>query len=232
MKVRVAEVFSSLQGEGLRAGERQVFVRFSGCNLRCAYCDEPAARAPSASSWDLAQVQAAIGALAARRRHAAVSWTGGEPLLHARVLRPLLAYARSLGLENHLETNGTLPARFKPLAGLVDLVAMDVKLPSSCGRATWAAHSAFLKAAPRKTFVKVVLTAAATDREFERLLRLLEKHPSVPLFLQPATPHPSRRGGGARPIGPLRALALLARARLRLKDVRLSPQWHPIWGVR
>ena len=41
MKARIMEVFSSLQGEGVRLGERQIFVRFGGCNLQCDYCDEP-----------------------------------------------------------------------------------------------------------------------------------------------------------------------------------------------
>lgn len=40
----IAEIFCSVQGEGLYAGQRQVFLRFAGCNLSCRYCDEPAAR--------------------------------------------------------------------------------------------------------------------------------------------------------------------------------------------
>ena len=61
MTAPIVELFSSLQGEGLLVGERQVFVRFAGCNLECAYCDTPAARSapptcrveatPGAQDW-------------------------------------------------------------------------------------------------------------------------------------------------------------------------------------
>ncbi|MBI2447469.1 MAG: 7-carboxy-7-deazaguanine synthase QueE, partial [Candidatus Omnitrophica bacterium] len=39
MKTKISEIFSSIQGEGLYLGKRQIFVRFYGCNMRCAYCD-------------------------------------------------------------------------------------------------------------------------------------------------------------------------------------------------
>jgi organic radical activating enzyme len=47
MKARINEVFSSIQGEGKLIGRRQVFVRFSGCNLECNYCDTPLSRDPN-----------------------------------------------------------------------------------------------------------------------------------------------------------------------------------------
>jgi organic radical activating enzyme len=228
-RARMIEVFSSLQGEGPRVGERQIFVRLGGCNLHCDYCDEPRTIAiPSGKVWSAARVKAAILRLHKKRPHRAISWTGGEPLLHPAFLAPLMEWAHGLGLENYLETNGTLPAAMRALAPLCDAVSMDVKLPSATGRATWGLHEAFLKEAPKGTFVKVVLTSRATDAEWRKVLALLRGAPrKVPLVIQPAT-----RFGGVLPLPPARVLRFEAAARRAVPDVRVMPQWHHLWQVR
>ena len=228
-RARMVEVFSSLQGEGPRVGERQIFVRLGGCNLRCDYCDEPdTIPIPSGRVWSQARVKAAIVRLHEKREHRSISWTGGEPLLHPAFLAPLMAWARGLGLENYLETNGTLPAAMRALAPLCDVVSMDVKLASSTGRDTWALHRAFLREAPRGTFVKVVLTSRTTEAEWLRTLALLKGAPrKIALVLQPAT-----RFGPARPIDPAKCLRFETLARRVVPDVRVMPQWHHLWNVR
>src|SRR5689334_1325727 len=119
MSVRVLEVFSSLQGEGTHVGERQIFVRFGGCNLCCDYCDEPGSIPLSAGEpWDEARLKEKIEGLERVRPHKSISWTGGEPLLHADFLRGMMAWAREKGLQNYLETNGTLPAALKKVVDL------------------------------------------------------------------------------------------------------------------
>ena len=228
-RARTVEVFSSLQGEGVRVGERQIFVRLGGCNLHCDYCDEPDTIAiPSGTVWSAERVKAAIVSLNAQRPHRSISWTGGEPLLHPAFLAPLMKWAHELGLENYLETNGTLPAALRAVAPLCDVVAMDVKLPSSTGRATWDLHRAFLREAPRGTFVKVVLTSRTTETEWRKVLALLKSAPrEAALVLQPAT-----RFGSAKPISPEKCLRFEDLARRAVSDVRVVPQWHHLWGVR
>ncbi|MEK7381867.1 MAG: 7-carboxy-7-deazaguanine synthase QueE [Elusimicrobiota bacterium] len=227
-RARMIEVFSSLQGEGLRVGERQIFVRLGGCNLHCDYCDEPdTIDIPSGKVESAGFVKSAIARLDRGHRHRCVSWTGGEPLLHPAFLAPLMRWVRARGLKNYLETNGTLSAAMRALAPLCDVVAMDMKLPSSTGRATWDLHRAFLEEAPRGTFVKVVLTARSTEAEWRRVLALLRgAQRRLPLVLQPATAM-----HGADTIPPKRCLRFESMARRVVRDVIIVPQWHHDWHL-
>lgn len=234
-QARIVEVFSSLQGEGPYIGERQIFVRFGGCNLHCDYCDEPETiPIPSGNLKELTRIRSEILRLNHGRPHRSLCWTGGEPLLHEGFLVEIMPWAQKRGFRNYLETNGTLPEALGKVARFCDVISMDIKLPSSAGRESWAAHMNFLGIAPEKTFVKVVLTASSGEREWRQVIRLLqEAGTQIPLILQPATPVPDSRGNGRliETIPPDRAIAFLRQARGLLKDVRLIPQWHPVWGL-
>lgn len=236
LRGRVVEVFSSLQGEGPRLGERMIFVRLGGCNLRCDYCDEPDTIPLSAGEpWSTVRLQRELSRLAGGRGHTAISWTGGEPLLHPAFLEEMLRWSRERGFLNYLETNAALPIPFRRLRRWIDVVAVDLKLPSATGRDVWTAHREFLRDLPRGSFVKVVLTRGSTDEEWEKVLALLEEAgKGLPLILQPATPAPSTRGSSEwiEAIEPARAVAFLKRARDRRFDARIVPQWHPVWGLR
>ncbi len=225
---RVVEVFSSLQGEGLLLGERQIFVRLGGCDLHCDYCDEPdAVRIPSGEVWSKGSLQAEIERLESAHRHRWVAWTGGEPLLREAFLGPMMRWVRRKGLKNYLETNGVRAAALKRLAPLCDMIAADIKLPSATGRETWSENLKSLCVAPEKTFAKVVLTGATTKAERRRVLGMMkEVSPEIPLVLQPATAREGVVG-----IDPRAAVDFMAQAKTVIKDVRLIPQWHPIWGM-
>lgn len=226
---RVVEVFSSLQGEGVWLGQRQVFVRFGGCNLHCDYCDEPdTIPIPSGEPWPSDKLKAEIERLAAEPKAGSVSWTGGEPLLHAKFLAPMMKWAREKGLKNYLETNGTQVRAYRGLVNLCDMTAMDVKLPSSTGRETWSEHLEFLRLVPPdKGFAKVVLTEKSTAAEWRQVIRLMQEvSPQIPLVLQPATPF-----AGVGAIEPALCVQFLRQASALIKDVRLIPQWHPVWDL-
>jgi 7-carboxy-7-deazaguanine synthase len=120
--MRVTEIFFSIQGEGTRAGRPCVFVRFTGCDLRCGYCDTAYA---FTGGQELTRSEIAL----AVARHPArfVCLTGGEPLLQKelpQLARELLAS----GYEVLVETHGQLPLGALPRE--VVKVA-DVKTPGS-----------------------------------------------------------------------------------------------------
>lgn len=123
--MRISEIYASLQGEGLLAGTPSTFVRTSGCNLRCVWCDTPfTSWKPEGREMPAADVLAAVAALPPR--HVVV--TGGEPLLAADVADLCLGL-RGRGLHVTVETAGTvLPSA---TGQLFDLVSISPKLASS-----------------------------------------------------------------------------------------------------
>lgn len=238
MRGLIREIFSSVQGEGLFMGCRQVFIRFSGCNLSCRYCDtagvegagacrvetEPGRRifTPIDNPLSVQDVMAVVKNFDLSRHHS-VSLTGGEPLLQADFLGDLIPRIKSEGAKVYLETNGSLPERLVPLIGLVDVVAMDIKLPGTSGcPPLWDKHLQFLSVARRAgLFVKIVIDDLGSIPEFERALDLVAGvDRGIPLVIQPLT-----RDGGCS-LSPGRALELQEMGLGKLDQVRVIPQAH------
>jgi len=125
--VRVAEVFTSIQGESSFAGLPCFFIRLAGCNLRCRYCDTPAA-----AQRGTPRPIAGLVARWKKSRAAIAEITGGEPLLQAG-FRELAAGLRDAGRRPVLvETNGSRDISTIP-RGVIAI--MDVKCPGSGERA-------------------------------------------------------------------------------------------------
>ena len=105
-RMLISEIFHSLQGEGELTGVPSVFIRTSGCNLRCAWCDTPYA------SWnpegEARSVPALLEAVAAYPATRHVVLTGGEPMI-ARDLAELAAGIRATGRHVTIETAATIP---------------------------------------------------------------------------------------------------------------------------
>lgn len=116
----ISEIFHSIQGEGVLAGVPSVFVRTSGCNLRCTWCDTPYA------SWDPEGVSMSVGEIVARvvshgSRH--VVLTGGEPMI-AGGIHELAAALRAAGRHITIETAATVV----PGGIACDLASLSPKL--------------------------------------------------------------------------------------------------------
>ena len=120
--LKIAEIFYSIQGEGMLAGVPSVFVRLSGCNLRCEWCDTPYA------SWKPEGEDRMLGPILAdvRRNWAKhVVVTGGEPMIHPGIVE-LTQRLREIEQHITIETAGTV---FEPVE--CDLMSISPKLANS-----------------------------------------------------------------------------------------------------
>ena len=125
MKAPIIEIFSSFQGEGLLIGERQIFVRFAGCNLNCNYCDTNNSKSSkSGTPMTPQEVSEEIQKLLTPDCKA-ISFTGGEPSLYPEFIDEV---SKNFDLDVMLETNGTLPNNIDSIKRL-DMVSLDIKLP-------------------------------------------------------------------------------------------------------
>jgi 7-carboxy-7-deazaguanine synthase len=103
--MRIAELYQSRQGEGLLTGTESIFIRTSGCNLRCWFCDTPyTSWAPEGVEMNVAEVLDRAGEWSTTRH---VVITGGEPMLNADLV-PLTQRLRELDKHITIETAGTL----------------------------------------------------------------------------------------------------------------------------
>jgi len=229
---RVIEVFPSIQGEGIHAGRRHLFVRFWNCNLACHYCDTDY-KGPYREVTPEALLSEVETLVRQSGPFHAVSLTGGEPLLWAPFLKGWLPSLKSLGQRVYLETNGTLETSFKEVSGWVDIVAMDLKPPSATAdRSVWTEHDAFLRSAHgagRELFVKIVVTADTREEELRKSFDLVSQvDRKIPVVLQPVTPW-----GPVRQPPSEEQIARWTRAgEETLSDVRVLPQIHRMLGVR
>ena len=127
-KLRIAEIFSSIQGEGIWAGTPSTFVRVSGCNLRCRWCDTPyASWYPEGGQWTVDDIVAEVS----KHGVSHVVLTGGEPMLFDPV-EELARRLKTLGHTITLESAGTV---FRDLP--CDLMSLSPKLANSTPDGTW-----------------------------------------------------------------------------------------------
>ena len=238
------EIFQGIQGEGLWVGVQQIFIRFFRCNLRCSWCDTPESFAltgigrveasPGSRFFDEFENPVSISTMMKLlnpffyHSHHSISLTGGEPLIHSGFLQDLLPLLKKREETIFLETGGTLPDRLKPLLPFVDIISMDIKLPSSTEeKPFWEKHEEFLKlAAQKQIYAKIVVTKQTVEKEILQALKLVRKASrTTPVILQPVTP--------INTILPPTETQLLNwhyKALKLLPDVRVIPQTHKLIG--
>ena len=228
----INEVFFSYQGEGIYAGIPQIFVRFSGCNLRCNYCDTPKSLyTNSKSKYFTAQalyeyIKDIFKSNKSRFsiKKPSISFTGGEPLLYTDFILDLIKNYFKNKFSVYIETNGSLSKQVEKIYRYCDIVSMDIKFKSACNKDLFKEHKRFLEIIKNKVFVKTVITKCTTEKEFVKAINLISKiSNNIPLVIQPAS---------FDSITNQKVVKFYSIAILKIKNVRILPQLHKLWKIK
>ncbi len=164
--LKIHEIFASLQGEGLRQGEPTLFIRFSGCNLRCRFCD-------TSYAWEGGEdrgedeILARLESLHSEWPARWVCLTGGEPLLQD--LTGLCRRLKECGFQIQIETNASIAPQSP-----VDWYTVSPKPPD---------YSVHPDLGPVARELKLVVSQELTPEILSRVLSSLPD--KIPLVLQP-----------------------------------------------
>ncbi|MGC8793074.1 MAG: 7-carboxy-7-deazaguanine synthase QueE [Bryobacteraceae bacterium] len=185
--MKIAEIFYSIQGEGILLGTPSVFIRVSGCNLRCVWCDTPyASWAPEGEDWPLDRILAEVRRYPAR--HVVV--TGGEPM----IMPGMVELTRELARERRHITIETAGTAYQPVS--CDLMSISPKLANSTPRdragGRWAMQHERLRIQPnvlRRLMreydyqLKFVVASPEDVEEIRSLVSLLQADPARVLLM-------------------------------------------------
>lgn len=244
----VQELFNSLQGEGILAGIRQVFLRFQGCNLHCNYCDTPTTHSRDARYCRIEHTPgqqdftAHPTPLTAQETAEWIEqlWTpstkhlcltGGEPLLHTHFIHQL---SKNTDHPLYLETNSSLPEAAASIAELIDTAACDIKLREHQATSNYETllnntlETLQILHNTTRVFIKIIILPTTTTKTLTPILKAVaDIDTNIPLILQPLTPHKPQMNPPAHTT----LLELMDTASEHLEDVRAIPQIHKMLKI-
>lgn len=225
MRANLIEIFKSIQGEGYYIGVKQLFIRFSGCNLSCYYCDTPKISKVCSDHVNSTTLPNPVSTsyvqeLIDSSHVHSICFTGGEPMLQAEFIAGLKKTKPF-----YLESNMSLPEKAKKLK-FVDFVAGDLKVKESGIQN----YSEFLENSVncfkilkntrrRKTFCKIVLPEKFDEEEVINASIQIKDY-VFGFVLQPVF--------GSK----LEKILKLQDSMMELADTRVIPQVHKYLGVR
>ena len=220
-KVKIKEIFESIQGEGPYVGYKQLFVRFCNCNLKCNYRDTEFSSDNDYEEYNPCELADKVNSY--KTIHS-VSLTGGEPLLSAEFLKEFLPRTDK---KIYLETNATLAEKFNEIKPSVDIVSADIKLESATGiKGSYKFHEKFFEQCKGiETFAKIVFNSKITDEEIENCCNLGRQF-EIELVLQPEMINDKMS------VSSEFAAEILDKFLEKYENVRLIPQVHKFLDVR
>lgn len=238
LRIRISEVFTSIEGEGIYIGTKTLFVRLAGCPLRCFYCDTPYAL--NISDGKYYSIEDAFNLIKSNLNNKNVfkiNFTGGEPLLqHLALYRLAELIKGELGLRTYLESSCFDANRFLYLLPLIDICKVEFKL--SDANAVDSNHYSILLSNALKclryavnndkaTYIKVVVSNLSKREELEELAEMIfneiKKEDIKGFVLQPVH--------GINEPRLEHMLSLYDAIYQYYEDVRIIPQVHKVMSI-
>lgn len=180
MKVRLFEIFTSLEGEGVLYGTKTLFVRLAGCPFTCFYCDtKEALPLDSGKEYGIADACKLIEKSLQDKTYK-VNFTGGDPLIQAEAVAELAKFVQSKHIPTYLESSCFDAKKFRQVLPYIDFIKIEFKTPDT--QFVDAKHYSTLlenaleclKAAietKKSTYIKIVVSSKTDSKFFEDLVK-------------------------------------------------------------
>lgn len=237
-RVQLNELFVSIEGEGIFAGTKTLFVRFSGCHLRCYWCDTKYSLSPSSGkSYSIEHAKNLITEYL-QPNVFKVNFTGGEPLLQPIPLIALADYVKNeLNIKTYLESSCYDWKRFESVLPYFDICKIEFKTSDSkvieskyyddLLQNELRCLDLSLGKTSKITFIKIVFTNSTTVSEIKDLANKIFQRPNINnlsgLTLQPSYQFDSPTND--------QILKVYDELCNFYKDVRVIPQMHKLLGM-
>lgn len=220
-KTFIKEIFESVQGEGPYIGVNQLFIRFGKCNLNCFYCDTD-----FKTDLKVYTAETLYTIVKNYKNIHSISLTGGEPLMETAFLSEFLPL---LNKPVYLETNGTLYDNLKQIIQYIDIISMDIKLPS-CSKMSdlFNEHKNFIKIAVennKEIFLKMVFDENITDEEINKTIEIAQIN-NLLIILQP------KMDGEILKLSSSTIYKVFYNIISKYNNVRLIPQVHKFLNIK
>lgn len=179
MKVRLYEIFTSIEGEGILYGTKTLFVRLAGCPFTCFYCDtKEALPLDSGQEYEIADACALIDKHLENKTYK-VNFTGGDPLIQHEAVAELAKFVRSKNIPTYLESSCFDSKKFVQVLPHIDYIKIEFKTEDS--EFVDAKHYSTLLenaldclrsaiASKKSTYIKIVVSAKTESKSFEELV--------------------------------------------------------------
>ena len=184
MNVRLYEIFTSVEGEGILYGTKTLFVRLSGCPFKCFYCDtKEALPMNSGKEYSISEAKEIIKKNLQKNTYK-VNFTGGDPLAQSKAVAELAKFVQSKKIPTYLESSCYDSSKFAQVIPYINFIKIEFKTPES-GFVDSKHYSKLLeneleclrlaKKSKKTTYIKVVISSKTQLSQFKKLLKQIFK---------------------------------------------------------